>query len=212
MDQHKLLYCRLRSTVNGAIVIHPKLGAPYPFPKPHREIVVVLGLAPNVSDAHTINDLPGLVSGCATQNAFQLSVDSEKSYMLRIVNVALNEELLFKIVGHKLTVVEVNATCVQPFKTDTILISPGQTTNVIVDADQNSGKYLVAVSPFMDSPIAVDNVTSTATLHYTGTLANTPTYFQKATTTKCHPHCRKLFPITSKLKFEIFSSKSTIDS
>lgn len=33
----------LRATVHGAIVIHPKLGVPYPFPKPHREIVVVLG-------------------------------------------------------------------------------------------------------------------------------------------------------------------------
>ena len=33
----------LRVTVHGAIVIHPKLGVPYPFPKPHREIVVVLG-------------------------------------------------------------------------------------------------------------------------------------------------------------------------
>ena len=137
------------------------------------------GLAPNVSDAHTINGLPGSVSGCASQNAFQLSVDSGKSYMLRIINAALNEELFFKIAGHKLTVVEVDATYVKPFKTDTILIAPGQTTNVIVDADQNSGKYLVVVAPFMDSPIAVDNVTATATLHYTGTLANAPTTFTK---------------------------------
>lgn len=33
----------LRSTVHGAIVILPKLGVPYPFPKPDHEAVVILG-------------------------------------------------------------------------------------------------------------------------------------------------------------------------
>ncbi|KAJ4850520.1 Laccase-4 [Turnera subulata] len=183
----------LRSTVHGAIVILPKPGVPYPFPTPHKEEVVVLaewwksdteavinealksGLAPNVSDAHTINGHPGTVSGCASQGGFTLPVESGKTYMLRLINAALNEELFFKIAGHKLTVVEVDATYVKPFTTDTVLIAPGQTTNVLVTADKNSGKYLVAASPFMDAPIAVDNMTATATLHYSGTLANSPT-------------------------------------
>lgn len=190
----------LRATVYGAIVIHPKLGVHYPFPKPNKEVVVILGewwksdteavinqalksgLAPNVSDAHTINGQPGQVSSCLSQGGYQLSVESGKSYMLRIINAALNEELFFKIAGHKLTVVEVDATYVKPFKTDTIVIAPGQTTNVIVTADQSSGRYLVAVSPFMDSPIAVDNVTATATLHYSGSLSSSLT-----TTTKPPP-------------------------
>lgn len=33
----------LRATVHGAIVILPKRGVPYPFPKPNHEAVVVLG-------------------------------------------------------------------------------------------------------------------------------------------------------------------------
>ncbi|KAJ4835282.1 Laccase-4 [Turnera subulata] len=183
----------LRSTVHGALVILPKRGVPYPFPTPHKEEVVVLaewwksdteavinealksGLAPNVSDAHTINGHPGTVSGCGSQGGFTLPVESGKTYMLRLVNAALNEELFFKIAGHKLTVVEVDATYVKPFTTDTVLIAPGQTTNVLVTADKNSGKYLVAASPFMDAPIAVDNMTATATLHYSGTLASSPT-------------------------------------
>ena len=33
----------LRATVHGAIVILPKRGVPYPFPKPHKEVVVILG-------------------------------------------------------------------------------------------------------------------------------------------------------------------------
>ncbi|TMW87586.1 hypothetical protein EJD97_019761 [Solanum chilense] len=187
----------LRATMHGAIVILPKLGVPYPFPKPDHEAVVILaewwksdteavinqaiksGLAPNVSDAHTINGHPGAISNCPSQGGYTLSVDPGKSYMLRVINAALNEELFFKIAGHKMTVVEVDATYVKPFKTDTIIIAPGQTTNVIVTADKGSGKYMVAASPFMDAPIAVDNVTATATLHYSGTLASSITTLTK---------------------------------
>ncbi|CAK7333499.1 unnamed protein product [Dovyalis caffra] len=183
----------LRSTVHGAIVVLPKRGVPYPFPAPHKEVVVVLaewwksdteavinealksGIAPNVSDAHTINGHPGAVSTCPSQGGFTFPVQSGKTYMLRLINAALNEELFFKIAGHKLTVVEVDATYVKPFKTDTLLIAPGQTTNVLVTTDKNTGKYLVAASPFMDAPIAVDNMTAKATLHYSGALANSPT-------------------------------------
>ncbi|XP_019161210.1 PREDICTED: laccase-4-like [Ipomoea nil] len=186
----------LRSTVHGALVILPKLGVPYPFPKPDHEAVVLLaewwksdteavinealksGLAPNVSDAHTINGHPGPVTNCPQQGGYRLGVAPGKTYMLRLINAALNEELFFKIAGHKMTVVEVDATYVKPFKTDTIVIAPGQTTNVIITADQAAGQYMVAASPFMDAPIAVDNQTGTATLHYTGvqtTLATTLT-------------------------------------
>ncbi|KAJ6984563.1 hypothetical protein D5086_017817 [Populus alba] len=183
----------LRATVHGAIVILPKRGVPYPFPTPRREKVIILGewwksdveavineamksgMAPNVSDAHTINGYPGPVSACSSHGGYNLSVHPGRTYMLRIINAALNEELFFKIAGHQLTVVEVDASYVKPFKIDTVVIAPGQTTNVLVTANRGSGKYLVAASPFMDAPIAVDNVTATATLHYSGTLASTIT-------------------------------------
>ncbi|CAL5334056.1 unnamed protein product [Camellia sinensis] len=183
----------LRATVYGAIVILPKLGVPYPFPTPNREVVVVLGewwksdveavineatksgLAPNVSDAHTINGHPGPISNCLSQGGFNLPVEPGKTYLLRIINAALNEELFFKIAGHQLTVVEVDATYVKPFKSDTILIAPGQTTNALLTADLGTGRYMVAASPFMDSPVPVDNMTATATLDYSGTLTTTTT-------------------------------------
>ncbi|PIA59285.1 hypothetical protein AQUCO_00400287v1 [Aquilegia coerulea] len=187
----------LRATVHGGIVILPKLGVPYPFPKPNKEVVVLLsewwksdveavinealksGLAPNVSDAHTINGHPGPVSSCSSQGGYNLQVDSGKTYMLRVINAALNEELFFKVAGHKLTVVEVDAVYTKPFKTDTILIAPGQTTNVLLTANRATGKYLVAASPFMDAPIAVDNVTAIATVHYSGTVASLTTTLTK---------------------------------
>ncbi|XP_010529771.1 PREDICTED: laccase-4-like [Tarenaya hassleriana] len=183
----------LRATVHGALVILPKRGIPYPFPKPDNEKVIVLsewwksdtenvinealksGLAPNVSDAHTINGHPGLIKSCSSSQGYKLSVESGKIYLLRLINAALNEELFFKVAGHVLTVVEVDAVYVKPFKTDTVLIAPGQTTNVLLTAVKPAGKFLVTVSPFMDSPIAVDNVTATATVHYSGTLSSSPT-------------------------------------
>ncbi|XP_030475722.2 laccase-4-like [Syzygium oleosum] len=188
----------LRATLHGAIVILPKRGVPYPFPKPNKEFVIILaewwksdteavineamssGLAPNVSDAHTINGHPGSVSACPSEGSYTLPVESGKTYLLRIVNAALNEELFFKIAQHNLTVVEVDATYVKPFQTDTILITPGQTTNVLVTTDRNSGKYLITASTFMETSIvAIDNVTATATVHYSGTLASTPTMLTK---------------------------------
>ncbi|GAU13402.1 hypothetical protein TSUD_126980 [Trifolium subterraneum] len=133
------------------------------------------GLAPNISDAHTINGLPGPGQGCASQDGFSLEVQPKKTYLLRIVNAALNEELFFKIANHELTVVEVDATYVKPFKTNTIVIAPGQTTNVLLETKQTLGNYLVAASPFMDAPIIVDNKTAIATLHYSNTLGSTIT-------------------------------------
>ncbi|XP_057442296.1 laccase-4-like [Lotus japonicus] len=182
----------LRATVHGALVIMPKLGVPYPFPRPHMEQVIVLGewwksdteavinealksgLAPNVSDAHTINGHPGPVKNCA-EGGFKFQVEPGKNHLLRIINAALNEDLFFKIAGHQLTVVEIDATYTKPFNTDTIVIAPGQTTNVLLKANHASGKYLVASSTFMDAPIAFDNMTATAMLHYTNTLGSTIT-------------------------------------
>uniref|UniRef100_A0A0E0BMI4 Laccase n=1 Tax=Oryza glumipatula TaxID=40148 RepID=A0A0E0BMI4_9ORYZ len=181
----------LRATVHGAIVILPKLGVPYPFPAPHKEAVIVLGewwkedtetvinqamqlgVGPNISDSHTINGHPGPLSECASsQDGFKLSVENGRTYMLRIINAALNDDLFFKVAGHELTVVEVDAVYTKPFKTDTLLITPGQTTNVLVRANQGAGRYLLSVSPFMDAPVQVDNKTGTATLHYANTVSS----------------------------------------
>ncbi|XP_024177227.1 laccase-22 [Rosa chinensis] len=183
----------LRATLHGAIVILPKLGTPYPFPTPQEERIIILsewwksdveavideatqsGFPPNVSDAHTINGHPGPVPGCSSQG-FTLHVESGKTYLLRIINAALNDDLFFKIAGHNLTVVEVDASYTKPFQTDTIYISPGQTTTALLEANKDIGKYLISVSPFMDIPIGIDNFTSIATLRYKYTPPNPTTF------------------------------------
>ncbi|XLR14010.1 hypothetical protein S83_041948, partial [Arachis hypogaea] len=62
--------------------------------------------------------------------------------------------------------VEVDVTYIKPFNTNTIVIAPGQTTNVLLKANFKTGKFLLAASPFMDAPIPVDIRTTIATLHY----------------------------------------------
>ncbi|BBH07933.1 laccase 11, partial [Prunus dulcis] len=176
----------LRATVYGAIVIMPKQGTPFPFPQPHREAEIILGewwnvdveefvkkannlgLAPNTSDAHTINGKPGPLFPCSEKHTFVMEVEQGKTYLLRIINAALNDELFFAIAGHNLTVVEVDAVYTKPFTTQAILIAPGQTTNVLVQANQASGRYFMATRPFMDAPVPIDNKAATGIFQYRG--------------------------------------------
>ncbi|XP_022742736.1 laccase-22-like isoform X2 [Durio zibethinus] len=140
----------LRTTMYGAIVILPRKGVPYPFPKPDKEKIIILG-------------------------AYTLHVENGKTYLLRVINAAVNDELFFKIAGHNLTVVEVDAAYTKPFKTNALFLGPGQTTTALLTADQGIGKYLIAVSPFMDTIVAVDKLTGIGFLRYNHTLAFAPT-------------------------------------
>ncbi|KAI0519057.1 hypothetical protein KFK09_006497 [Dendrobium nobile] len=214
----------LRVTVHGAIVIKPKPNVPYPFSQPYKEVVVILGewwkadteavinqamktgQAPNVSDAHTINGHPGPLSSCnsSQSDGFKLQVKSGKTYLLRIVNAALNEDLFFKIAGHSLTVVEVDAIYTKPFSTDTLVITPGQTTNILLTTNKSPGQYLITASPFMDTMVvAVDNKTATATVHYEGSLSTTSA---TTTTTKIPP--RNATPIATSFSNSLRSLNS----
>ncbi|KAG4400050.1 hypothetical protein GLYMA_08G359401v4 [Glycine max] len=73
----------LRSTLCDPIIILPKHGVPYPFTKPYKEVSIIfgewwnadpeavitqalqIGGGPNVSDAYTINGLPGPLYNCS---------------------------------------------------------------------------------------------------------------------------------------------------
>ncbi|KAL7101858.1 hypothetical protein ACP275_08G080900 [Erythranthe tilingii] len=176
----------LRATVYGAIVIMPKQGTPFPFPQPDREQVILLGewwnadvetvenqgntlgLPPNMSDAHTINGKPGPFFPCSEKHTFAMEVEQGKTYLLRLINSALNDELFFAIANHNMTVVEIDAVYTKPFSTQSILIAPGQTTNVLVRTNQTPGRYFMAARPFMDVPIPVDNKTAAAIFQYRG--------------------------------------------
>lgn len=175
----------LRATVHGAIVIYPKKGSSYPFPKPRDEATIVLGewwnsnpmdvvtqadvtgAAPNVSDAYTINGQPGDLYPCSNLDTFKLPVKFGETYLLRIVGAALNTELFFKIADHEFVVVAVDASYTKPYQTDLILIAPGQTTDILLTANRDPGQYYMAARAYSSSELATfDNTTTTAILQY----------------------------------------------
>ncbi|MCO5581983.1 hypothetical protein L7F22_035872 [Adiantum nelumboides] len=178
----------MRSTVHGAFIIRPKVHHSYPFSPPAKEIPLVLGewwnsdtqaviaqalqsgAGPNVSDAYTINGQPGALYNCSKRDMFKLKVAQNQTYLLRIINAGLNDDLFVSITNHTLTVVEIDATYTKPFKTNAILLTPGQTTNVLLTTDKALGKYVLAVRAYNSAGPGVpfDNSTGIALIEYEG--------------------------------------------
>ncbi|KAJ8631758.1 hypothetical protein MRB53_025081 [Persea americana] len=176
----------LRATLYGPIVILPKRHVPYPFAKPYKEVPIIFGEwfnadteavitqalqnggGPNVSDAYTINGLPGPLYNCSARDTFELIVKPGKTYLLRFINAALNDELFFSIANHTLTVVDVDAIYVKPFNTDTILITPGQTTNVLLHTKPfvPTATFLMMARPYVTGLGTFDNSTTAGILKY----------------------------------------------
>ncbi|CAM8907545.1 unnamed protein product [Rhodiola kirilowii] len=177
-----------RASVNGALIVYPRM--PYPFkPNVHGEIPMIFGEwwngdvdaveeqmmlnggGPNVSDAYTINGMPGPLYACSAKHTFVTSVSRGKTYLLRIMNAALNNEMFFAVANHTLTVVEVDAAYTKPFKTSAIMIAPGQTTSVLLTADQvpdSTGMFAMSLTPYVTAPIfPFDNSTAIGFLRYT---------------------------------------------
>ncbi|KAF7080364.1 hypothetical protein CFC21_084459 [Triticum aestivum] len=193
-----------RTTVHGAIVIHPKKGTTFPFKKPHKEIPVILGEwwnadvnrllqeakrtggEVNISDANTINGQPGDLFPCSKNGTFKLHVESGKTYLLRIINAALANELFFGIAGHRLTVVGTDARYTKALTVDYIMISPGQTVDALLEADRaangssNCRYYMAARTFASNTGIDFNNSTATAIVEYTdaprATRAGTPDF------------------------------------
>ncbi|XP_074587061.1 laccase-4-like [Curcuma longa] len=177
----------LRATVYGPLIILPKIGVPYPFPEPYKEVPIILGEwwkadieavisqalqtggGPNVSDAYTINGLLGPLYDCSTQDIFKLKVEARKTYMLRLINAAVNEELFFSVADHNLTVVDVDGVYVKPFDADIILISPGQTSNLLLRTKRSypNAAFLMEARPYSTGlPGTYDNTTVAGVLEY----------------------------------------------
>ncbi|XP_059666804.1 laccase-12-like [Cornus florida] len=175
----------LRATVYGALIIHPKEGSSYPHTKPKRETPILLGewwdsnpidvvnearrtgASPNVSDAYTINGQPGDLYKCSSKDTVIVPVDSGETNLLRVINAALNQQLFFTVANHKLTVVGADASYLKPFTTSVIMLGPGQTTDVLITADQPPARYYIAARAYASAQGApFDNTTTTAILEY----------------------------------------------
>ncbi|KAI3496834.1 hypothetical protein L1887_39212 [Cichorium endivia] len=177
-----------RATVHGAIIVYPKPGTGYPFPKPHEEVPIIFGEwwkedvmevlqefvvsggAPRDSDAYTINGQPGDFYPCSSQDTFKLNVEYGKTYLLRMVNAAMNEILFFAIANHSLTVVGADGSYTKPLTKEYVVIAPGQTLDCLLEANQTEmGSYYMAARAYSTLiAIPFDNSTTTAVLQYNG--------------------------------------------
>lgn len=94
-------------------------------------------------------------------------VDSGDTVLLRVINGGLNQHLFFAVAKHMLTVVGADAAYHKPFTTTFIMVGPGQTTNVLLTANQPPGKYYMAAQAYATAQGApFDNTTTTAILEY----------------------------------------------
>jgi laccase len=101
-------------------------------------------------------------------DTFRLKVKAGETYLLRLINAALNDELFFSIANHSITVVEADAVYVKPFETDTILITPGQTANVLLKTKPHfpNATFLMAARPYATGLGTFDNSTVAGILEY----------------------------------------------
>lgn len=184
----------LRATIHGALIIKPRNGtAGYPFTVPYGEIPIILGewwnknvndveidahltgLGPAISDALTINGKPGDQTPCKGAGVYEMEVASNKTYLLRIINAAVNVELFFKLAGHNFTVVAVDASYTDPYATDIIVISPGQTVDALMTTSAPPGLYYMVAKVFDSKTVSIPFNTDTATgiVRYTKAPNNT---------------------------------------
>lgn len=99
----------------------------------------------------------------------RLPVDSGDRILLRVINSALNQQLFFSVANHKLTVVGADAAYTKPFTTTVLMVGPGQTTDVLLTADQPPASYYMAARAYDSTQNApFDNTTTTAILQYKG--------------------------------------------
>ncbi|CAN6477430.1 unnamed protein product [Victoria cruziana] len=184
-----------RNTVHGAVVVYPKPGLTYPFPVPYKEYVIVIGewwtgdvmtmlqeklsngATFNVSDAFTINGQPGDRHNCSSKGITRFLFEQGKSYLLRIVNGAMLTGHFFAIANHTLTVVGRDGSYLKPFERNFVVITPGQTMDVLVQANQSSDLYYMVVKPYIaaneEDSVFFDNTITTAIVEYEGFNAST---------------------------------------
>ncbi|XP_042510376.1 laccase-7-like [Macadamia integrifolia] len=185
----------LRSTMYGAFIIHPN--SAYPFPKPDKAFPIIFGewwngsvvtidnqgtfagTGPALSDAFTINGKPGHLYPCPEiykTETHNLTVTPGKTYLLRIINAALNHQLFFKIAGHNFTVVAVDAGYTDPYVTDVVLSGPGQTVDVLLVANQTPKSYYMAIQGYNSAGPTTPflNKTATAILVYENSTSSVP--------------------------------------
>ncbi|KAK7844285.1 laccase-14 [Quercus suber] len=133
------------------------------------------------SVAYTINGEPGDLCPCSKETTYRWMVEYGKTYLVRLVNAAVSVDLFFAVAQHNLTVVGTDAHYTKPINTSYIMISPGQTMDILLTTNQSLGHYYIAARQFwsQDVPATLfDSVNATMILQYKGnyTIPSSPTF------------------------------------
>lgn len=93
----------------------------------------------------------------------------DRRYLLRIINAVMDEELFFAIANHSLTVVAKDGLYLKHFTTDYLMITPGQSMDVLLHANQRPDRYFLAARAYSSAfGAGFDKTTTTAILQYKG--------------------------------------------
>lgn len=99
---------------------------------------------------------------------YKVKVKQGKTYLLRIINAALNQQHFFKIANHSFTVVAMDAIYTEHYNTDVVVLAPGQTVDVLLKTNQVVDSYYMVFTPYRSSNVAINNITTRGVVVYDG--------------------------------------------
>ena len=105
------------------------------------------------------------------ETTYRRVVDHGKTYLLRLVNSVVAANMFFAIAEHNLTIVGVDANYIKPITTSYIMISSGQTMDILLIANQTLGHYYIAARQFWSEVVGYsgfDQFNVTAIIEYRG--------------------------------------------
>ncbi|KAK8691871.1 hypothetical protein V6N13_075366 [Hibiscus sabdariffa] len=118
------------------------------------------GVVPGQADAYTINGHLGETYGC-NDTSYELQVDYQGLYLLRLINAVANETMVFAIAQHSITIVGRDASYARRSFSSSLTLAPGQTLDVLLSANQNVGQYYITARP------SSGRLNTTGIIHYT---------------------------------------------
>ncbi|RDW63788.1 extracellular dihydrogeodin oxidase [Coleophoma cylindrospora] len=91
----------------------------------------------NTFNCSAISDSNCVGGGKKYETVFQPG----KKYLIRLLNVAIDSQFQFSIDGHRLKVIANDFVPIEPYDTDSVIVSVGQRYDVIVEANATPGDY-----------------------------------------------------------------------
>lgn len=136
------------------------------------------GGGPRIMDNGLINGQNTWGNGTSsTGSRFVLDTQfvSGQSYLLRIVNTAMQSTYKFYIDGHSMTVISTDFVPIIPYETNILNINIGERYNVIVKADQPIGDYWMRSDNQNACAATTQALDIKGIVRYVGSLGATPT-------------------------------------